>query len=66
MSGPFNPDITPVKATYHFISRTGKWHVKASRQIVIAPDGAKREYVQQEFSDYEAALTFVSIFFGNA
>lgn len=62
---PFTLLITPVRATYHFNARTNKWFVKASRQVVNG-DGSKREYTKQSFDDYNAALSFVSVFWGNA
>lgn len=66
MDGPFNPDIMPVKAQYHYNDVTGKWTVKASRQIKINGTGARREYLRETFDSYEVALSAVSIFFGNA
>lgn len=65
MAGPFNPNIMPIKATYHFRNRLNKWHVTASRQLTVG-DGVKYEITRQLFDDYGDALTFVSIFFGNA
>lgn len=64
--GPFNPAIMPVKATYIYNDILGKWMVKASRQIQNDRLGVKREVTKQSFDDYAAALTFVSVFFGNA
>lgn len=64
--GPFNPAIMPVKAEYRYDDVQQKWIVKASRQIQNDRHGVKREITRQSFDDYEAALSFVSIFFGNA
>lgn len=66
MIGPFNPNIMPIRAIYHYDDVALQWKVTASRWITKAPSGIKREIVRQTFDEYTQALTFVSIFFGNS
>lgn len=65
MGGPFNPTITPVQSRVHYDDLTDTWHVTVSRQIEVG-DGVKREISRQNFATYAEALTFISVFWGNA
>lgn len=65
MDGPFNPNIMPVRCTIHFNDLTAKWSVTVSRQISIVHGGARREISRQTFDDYAAALSYISVFWGN-
>jgi hypothetical protein len=64
-TGPFNPDIMPVKAEYRYDDVKLKWIVKVSRLIRINVTGARREVARESFDNYGAAISFVSVFFGN-
>lgn len=66
MDGPFNPDIMPVISKVHYDDILGKWHVTVSRQIKTTVHGSKREIARQTFDTYDQALTFISVFWGNA
>lgn len=65
MPGPFNPAIYPVRVTIHFNDLDSTWHVTMSRQVSVG-SGVKREISRQTFTDYGAALTAISIFWGNS
>lgn len=65
MGGPFNPQITPIHSSVRYRNRTDKWHVFVSRQIEVG-DGRRYESSRQVFATYDAALTYISVFWGNA
>jgi len=65
MIGPFDPNIMPVTAKYHYDDLAFQWRLFASRYIAVAPSGRKYEQLRQSFDDYEAMLTAISHFFGN-
>lgn len=66
MAGPFNPDIVPIISKVHYNDETGKWVVAVSRQITNGPNGVKYERAKQQFDTYDQALTYISVFWGNA
>jgi hypothetical protein len=66
MDGPFQPNIMPCRAIIRWDDVNSLWKVTASRYLTINILGRRYERMKTSAGSYEAILTALSFFWGNA